>query len=66
MIVGFTTTSLIIAQTLSHIVVTNVPGPLLIHDLYVIKFVCDLQRVGGFLWVFRFPPSNKTDRHNVG
>ena len=23
---------------------------------YVIKFVSDLQQVGGFLWVFRFPP----------
>ena len=26
---------------------------------YVIKFVSDLQQVGGFLWVLRFPPSIK-------
>ena len=26
---------------------------------YVIKFVNDLQQVGGFLWVFRFPPPIK-------
>jgi hypothetical protein len=32
---------------------------------YKIKFVSDLQHVGGFLWVLRFPPPIKTDRHNV-
>jgi hypothetical protein len=26
---------------------------------YVIKFVSDLQQVGGFLWVLRFPPQVK-------
>jgi hypothetical protein len=26
---------------------------------YVITFVSELQQVGGFLWVFRFPPSIK-------
>jgi hypothetical protein len=26
---------------------------------YVIKFVSDLQQVGGFLWVLQFPPSIK-------
>jgi len=26
---------------------------------YMIKFVGDLQQVGGFLWVLRFPPSIK-------
>ena len=26
---------------------------------YVIKFVSDLQQVGGFLWVLRFPPPIK-------
>ena len=25
-------------------------------QLYVIKFVCDLQQVGGFLRVLQFPP----------
>ena len=29
---------------------------------YVIKFVSDLQQVGGFL---QFPPTNKTDRHDI-
>jgi hypothetical protein len=32
---------------------------------YVIKFVSDLQQVGGFFWVLRFPPPNKTDRHDI-
>ena len=35
--------------------------PLLIQP-YVIKFVSDLQQVCGFL---RFPPSIKTDRHDI-
>ena len=26
---------------------------------YVIKFVSDLQQIGNFLWVLRFPPSIK-------
>ena len=32
---------------------------------YVIKFVSDLQQVCGFLWVLRFPPTNKTDCHDI-
>jgi hypothetical protein len=28
-------------------------------------FVSDLRQVGGFLRVLRFPPSIKTDRHNI-
>ena len=32
---------------------------------YVIKFVSDLRQVGGFLWVLRFPPWNKTERHDI-
>ena len=32
---------------------------------YVIKFVSNLRQAGGFLWVLRFPPTNKTDRHDV-
>ena len=31
----------------------------------MIKFVSNLQQVGGFLWVLRFSSSNKTDRHGV-
>jgi hypothetical protein len=29
---------------------------------YVIKFVSDLQQVGGFLWV---SSTNETDRHDI-
>jgi hypothetical protein len=32
---------------------------------YVIKFISDLRQVDGFLRVFRFPPSSKTDRHDI-
>ena len=32
---------------------------------YVIKFVGDLQQIGGFLRVIRFPPPIKTDRHDI-
>ena len=31
----------------------------------MIKFVNDLRHVGGFLRVLRFPPPNKTDRHDI-
>jgi hypothetical protein len=31
----------------------------------VIKFVSDLQQVGGFLGVLQFPPPIKTDSHNI-
>ena len=33
--------------------------------LYVIKFVSDSRQVGGFLWVLRFHPSIKLDRHDI-
>jgi hypothetical protein len=32
---------------------------------YVIKFASDLRQVSGFLWVLRFPPPKKTDRHDI-
>jgi hypothetical protein len=32
---------------------------------YVIKFVSDLWQVNSFLWVLRFPPPIKTDRHDI-
>jgi hypothetical protein len=32
---------------------------------YVIKFDIDLQQVGGFLLVLRFPPPIKIDRHDI-
>ena len=31
----------------------------------MIKFVSDLWQVGGFLWVLRFPPPNKTDHRDI-
>jgi hypothetical protein len=34
-------------------------------QLYVIKLVSDLLKVGGFLRVSRFPPPNKTDCHDI-
>ena len=35
------------------------------YNHYVIKFVSDLRQIGGFLWVLRFPPANKTGRHDI-
>jgi hypothetical protein len=33
---------------------------------YVIKFVCEVRQVGGFLWLFRCPTyTNKTHRHDI-
>ena len=32
---------------------------------YVIKLVSYLRQVGDFLWVLRFPSTNKTDHHDV-
>ena len=32
---------------------------------YVITFVSDLRQVGCVLWVFRFPQTNQTDRHDI-
>ena len=32
---------------------------------YVIMFVSDLRKVSCFLWVPRFPPSIKHDRHDM-
>ena len=33
---------------------------------FVIKFVSDLQQVGGFLWVLRFPPPIKANCRHRG
>jgi hypothetical protein len=35
------------------------------NPVHVIKFVSDLQQVGGFLRVIQFPPPNKTDLHDI-
>ena len=39
-------------------------GELYSIQLYLMKFVCDLRKVGGFLQVLRFPPPIKTDGHD--
>ena len=31
----------------------------------VITFLSELRQVGCFLWVLRFPPPYKTDRHDI-
>ena len=38
-----------------------------VHSIqhYVIKFVNDLRQVSGFLWILRFHPVSKTDRHDI-
>jgi len=58
MVVGFTTTQAISAY---HLVVSSNPAHAEIYSIqhYVIKFVSDLRRVGGFLRVLRFPPPIK-------
>ena len=52
-------------------VITNVVssnpahGEVYLIQHYVIKIVSDLRQDGGFLRVLRFPPINKTDRHDI-
>ena len=52
-------------------ITTKVVSSNLVHDEvysiqhYVIKFVSDLQQVGGFLLVLRFPPQIKLSRHDI-
>jgi hypothetical protein len=43
-------------HTITKVVRSNpVRGEVYSIQRYVIKFASDLQQVGGFLWVFRFP-----------
>jgi hypothetical protein len=53
MVFRFTTTVHITTKAVS---LYPVHGEVYSIQYYVIKFVSDLQQVGGFLWVFRFPP----------
>jgi hypothetical protein len=46
----------------TNVVISNITQAI---QHYVIQFVSDLRRVGGFLWVLRFSSNNKTDRHNI-
>ena len=57
MVVGFTTTYAISAYHHWFCESESQPGWGVQH--YVIKFVSDFRRVGGFLRVFRFPPPIK-------
>ena len=60
MVVGFTTTYAISAYITTNVVNLNpIHGEVYLIQHYVIKFVSDLWRVGGFLWVLRFPPPIK-------
>jgi len=40
-------------------VVSSNSGEVYSIQYYVIKFVSDLLQIGGFLWVFQFPPPIK-------
>jgi hypothetical protein len=40
-------------------------GEVYLIQHYVIKFVSDLQQVGGFLQVLRISFTNKTDSHDI-
>jgi hypothetical protein len=59
MVVGFTTTNAINAYHHYRCEFESQSGEVYSIQHYVIKFVSDLQQVGGFLWVLRFPPPIK-------
>jgi hypothetical protein len=59
MVVGNTTTYAIVPIT-TEVVISNLDqGDVYSIQHYVINFVSDLRKVGGFLWVLQFPPSIK-------
>jgi hypothetical protein len=59
MVVGFITTNAISAFRHSSCEFEPSSGEVYSIQHYVIKFVSDLQQVGGFLQVLRFPPPIK-------
>ena len=59
MVVGFTTTYEISAYHHLYCEFESFSGKVYSIQHYVIKFVSDLQQVGDFLWVLRFPPPIK-------
>ena len=62
-VVGFTSTFVISA---SVPITTNVVSSNSVHgEVYLIKFVSDLRQISSFLVVLRFPPSIKTEHHNI-
>ena len=65
MVVGFTMTYAISAYYQSSCEFKSRSGEVYSIQHYVIKFVSDLWQVSGFLRALRFPPPNKTDRHDI-
>ena len=61
-VVGFTTTYMQSVPITTNVVSSN---PTKAKQHYVIKFVCDLQQVGGFLRVLLFLPPINTDRYDI-
>ena len=62
-VVGFTSTFVISA---SVPITTNVVSSNSVHGkVFLIKFVSDLRQISSFLVVLRFPPSIKTEHHNI-
>ena len=59
MVVILTSTCAISAITTKVVSLNPIYGEVYSIQHYVIKFVSDLQQVGGFLWVLRFPPPIK-------
>jgi hypothetical protein len=60
MVVGYVTTFIQSVPITTNVVSSNpAHGEVYSIQQNVIKFVCDLWQVGGFLWVLRFPPPIK-------
>ena len=60
MVIGFTTTPMKSVPITTNVVSLNpANGEVYSIQHYVIKFVSDLQQVGGFRRVLQFPPSIK-------
>ena len=47
------------------VIVWKLDLQLAMQSEHVIKFVGVLRQASGFLWVFQFPPSNRTDCHDL-
>ena len=63
MVVGFITTYAISAYHHKRSEFESRSSEMYLIQHYVIKFVSDLQQVGGFLCVLRFPPPIKLTAH---
>ena len=63
-VVGFMTTCVPVPITTKVVSVNPVHGEVYSIQHYVIKFVSDVQQIGGFLSVFWFPPPIKLTQYN--